>query len=132
MAEVYLPFRSGTHRWLLRYARWNPDLDGLRVHDDGRVVVTMGRRIMTAGVDNITAMEAVELRSAIRSMGVRRGPFSADLIMATDLGPAQRLVFLEPVRPALGPRRHSSVTVTLEDPHDLLPAIVAVQRDLGL
>ncbi len=132
MAEVHLPFRSGTHRWLLCYARWNPDLDGVRVHDDGRVVVTLGRRIVTAGVDNIRAMEPVELRSAITSMGVRRGPLSADLIMATDLGPAQRLAFREPVKPALGPRRHSAVTVTREDPHDLLPAIVAVQRDLGL
>ena len=132
MAEVYLPFRATRYRWLLKFARYNPAVDGVRVHDDGRLVATMGRRLLSTEVDNISGLEPVDLRSWAASIGVRRSPLSADLVMATDLGPALRLEFKEPVAPAIGARRHRSITVTLEEPHDLLPAIVDVQRSLGL
>ncbi len=132
MAEVFLPFRAPRYRWLLKFARFNPAIDGVRVHDDGRVVATMGRRLLSTEVDNISGLEPVELRSWAASIGVRRTPLSADLVMATDLGPALRLGFKKPVEPAIGIRRHPSVTVTLEEPYDLLPAIVEVQRSLGL
>ncbi|MCP5027695.1 MAG: hypothetical protein GY929_15580 [Actinomycetia bacterium] len=132
MAEVYLPFRAPRFRWHLKYARFNPAVDGVRVHDDGRLVATMGRRLLATEVGNIAGLEPVDLRSMVASIGVRRTPLSADLVMATDLGPALRLGFKEPVVPAIGHRRHRSVTVTLEDPHDLLPAIIDAQRGLGL
>lgn len=129
MSETHFRFRwAPRFRHLLKFSRFRWDLDGVRIHDDGNISITLGRRILHTTTDNISGVELVEGLLWPINLGVRRLPTSRKISFATDSGEGVRLTFREPVKPAAGPLWHEEVTITIQEPTELLPALLAARR----
>jgi hypothetical protein len=127
--QVHFAFRSAPRFDLLhRFVGWRPDIDGIRIHDDGGLSITMGKRILTTTAANINGIEPVDDLVGLLHVGIRQWPLSRSVTFATDAGSGVALSFREPVAPAIGLLSHHRVVVTVERPQELLPAVLAARR----
>lgn len=122
--ERYFPFEiDDRFRPLLSLVHLKPDLDGLRILGDGRLVVTMGRRILDTPLENIAAVDFVEGLFWPLHIGVRTLPFSKSVTFATNVRGGTRLRFDEPVAPVVPLGQPRQATVTIRSHGELLLAL---------
>jgi hypothetical protein len=127
MSETHLRFRS-TGGWnpFLLVTGFQPEIDGVRVQDDGEISITLGKRILQTSAANISGIDLVD--KVVFPIGVRRLPASRAVAFVTATGPGVRLTFRTQVRPVAGIFTHTEATLTIEDANQLLPAVLAARN----
>jgi hypothetical protein len=128
--EVHFRFRPAPRFGPIhKFVGWRPELDGIRVQDDGSISIAMGKRILLTTAGNVNGIEPVDHLLWPLVVGVRRLPGSRSVTFATDAGSGLLISFREPVKSAIGVLYHHRVTVTIERPTELLPAVLGARRN---
>jgi hypothetical protein len=121
--EQFFPYRFDARFapvWLPLGAR--PGRDGVTVTPD-RVRATMGWFALETPRANVVGGHLTEGYRWWKAIGVRLSAADDGLTFGTNTDRGVCIHFREPVPPVLGPRRHSAVTVTVDDCVGLLRAI---------
>ena len=97
-----------------------PGGQGVTLTDDGRFVVRYGLLRIDTPLTNVAGAHVIGPYRWWTSVGVRLSARDDGLTFGTTNHAGACVHFREPIRPVIGPRRHSAVTVTVADPEALV------------
>jgi len=105
-----------------------PDRDGVRLMDNGDLVASFGRLRLTTPLSNVEGAHITERYAWFKAVGARLSFVDDGLTFGTNTERGVCIHFGERVAAVIGPRRHSALTVTVEDCEGLVSAIEQLPR----
>lgn len=101
--------------------------DGVEVTDDGRLVVSFGRFGVETTVDNVDHTEVSGPHRWFTAVGLRLSFTDDGLTFGTNHQRGLCMAFIERIPKVIGPRDHSALWVSVDDPEGLAAAIAAAR-----
>ena len=124
MADAFFPYRFDRRfavMWLAVRAR--PGTDGVLVTGDGRFRASFGFLRLETSLDNVTGGHVTSNYRWYTAIGARLSFVDDGLTFGTNIDRGVCVHFRERVGPVIGHRRHSALTVTVEDCDGLVERI---------
>ena len=116
MADEFFPYRFDRRfiaMWLPFGAR--PGRDGVTLTDDGRFRASFGFLHLETSLDNVAGGHVTSGYRWYTAVGARLSTVDDGLTFGTNSQRGVCVHFRERVGPVIGARRHSALTVTVED-----------------